>query len=64
MSSLQGTKLNKFNENLQGPPVTQVAAIRHRACPIETAGLASPRVGPQIRHRNVGPLPSNMVIPQ
>jgi hypothetical protein len=62
--SLQRKKLNQVDEHLQGPPVTQVAEIRHRACPFETAGLASPRVGPQIRHSNVGPLPSNMAIPQ
>jgi hypothetical protein len=38
-SSIQRTKLNHVDEHLQRPLVTQVAAIRHRACPLETAGL-------------------------
>jgi hypothetical protein len=63
-SSLQRKTLNQVDGHLQGPPVTQVAEIRHRACLFETAGLASPRVGPQISHSNVGPLPSNMAIPR
>jgi hypothetical protein len=62
--SLQITKLNQVDKHLPEPPVTQVAAICHRACLLKTAGLASPRVGPQIRHSKVGPLPSNMAIPQ
>jgi hypothetical protein len=61
---LKRTKLNQVDEHLQGPHVTQVAEIRHRACMLEMAGLASPRVGPQVSHSNVGPLPSNMEIPQ
>jgi hypothetical protein len=63
-SSLQRTKVNQVDEHLQGTPVTQVAAIRHRACPLETAGLVSPRVGAQILLSNMGPLSSNMAIPQ
>jgi hypothetical protein len=61
-SSFQRTKLNQVDEHLQGPPVTQVAEIRNRACPLKTAGLASPRVGAQIHHSSVGPLPSSMEI--
>jgi hypothetical protein len=56
-SSLQRTKLNKVDEHIQGILVTQVAEIRHHTCLIKTAGPASPRVEPQIRHSTVGPLP-------
>jgi hypothetical protein len=60
--SLQRKKLNQVDEYLQGPLDTQVAAIHHRACLLETAGFAIPRVEPQICHSNVGPLPLNMAI--
>jgi hypothetical protein len=62
--SLKRTKVNQVGEHLQGSLVTQVAEIHHRACPLEMAGPASPRAEPQIRHINVGPLPSYMEIPQ
>jgi hypothetical protein len=64
LSSLQRTTLNQVDEHLQGTSVKKVAAINHCACPLETAGLASPRVRSQIRHSNVGPLPWNMAILQ
>jgi hypothetical protein len=63
-SSLQRKKLDQLDRHLQGPPVTQVAEIRHCACPLEAAGRTSPGVVPQHRHSNVGPLPLNILIPQ
>jgi hypothetical protein len=53
-SRIQRTKLNQVDGHLQGTPVTHMSAIRHNACPIKTDGLASPIVGSQIRHSNVG----------
>jgi hypothetical protein len=47
MSSLQRTKLNQVDEHLQGPLVTQVAAIRHRACPLERLDLRAQEWSPK-----------------
>jgi hypothetical protein len=49
------TELDQVDACLQGLPVTQVATICHRTCPLEMIELMSSRMGSKVCHSTVGP---------